>query len=279
MSALRSMYMSDLPTVLGIIDEHDDDDAESAEADYQHSGFENQFVFERDGAVIGVTGHRPVDGTDNTHWLSWTYLQKSMTGQGLGTQMLTELLSKVREANGRRIFVKISDYEDPEGNRIYENALKLYQSAGFQVEVRSVSFYDEGEDQLILGLDLQPRLDDVAEDDLKVAEEKPVMRFNGLYEIADTDGAYSFSWEVKASAGLFGKRIFSTDDLVLGLRSVKESGGRRVFLTFPSNLPLIHKPLQAAGFKYVGQLTDYYERGVHEFHFTHDLSNLESQTP
>lgn len=275
MSELRSMYMSDLPTVLAIIDEHDDDDAESAEADYQQSGFDNQFVLELDGTVIGVTGYRPVDGTDSTHWLSWTYLQKSLTGQGHGTRMFTELLGKVREAGGRKIFVKISDYEDPEGNRIYEHALKLYQSVGFEIEVRSVSFYDEGEDQLILGYELDPSPSNAGDDDLKVREEKPVMRFNGLFEIADTDGAYSFSWEVKASAGLFGKRSFSTEDLVLGLQSVKESGGRRVFLTFPSNLPLIHKPLQGAGFKYVGQLTDYYERGVHEFHFSHDLGGIE----
>ena len=105
-------------------------------------------------------------------------------------------------------------------------------------------------------------------------EEKPVIRFNGLHEIADSDGAYTFAWVVQDSIKLFGKRSFSVDDLMLGLRSVKEAGGRRVFLTFPSNLPLIHKPLQAAGFKFVGQLTDYYERGVHEFHFTHDLSAL-----
>ena len=148
-------------------------------------------------------------------------------------------------------------------------------SIGFQTEVISSDFYDDGEDQLILGLDLRTDDDEQADDDLKVQEEKPVMRFNGLYEIADTEGAYTFSWVVQDSIKLFGKRSFSAEDLSLGLQSVKEAGGRRVFLTFPSNLPLIHKPLQAAGFKYVGQLTDYYERGVHEFHFTHDLGDLQ----
>jgi GNAT superfamily N-acetyltransferase len=274
MSQLRTMYMSDLPQVLSIIEDVDEDDAESAEADYQQEGLDNQFVLEVDDKVVGVSGYREVSGTDNTYWLSWTYLQESMRGQGLGKDMLAEVLTKLRDLNARKLFVKISSYEDPLEGRVYERALKMYQSGGFETEVVSESFYDDGEDQLILGLTLQVDDDSASEDESKVEEEKPVIRFNGLHEIADTEGAYTFDWEVQESVKLFGKRNFSIDDLLLGLQSVKEADGRRVFLTFPSNLPLIHKPLQAAGFKYVGQLSDYYERGVHEFHFAHDLQDL-----
>jgi GNAT superfamily N-acetyltransferase len=274
MPELRTMYMSDLPQVLRIIDDVDEDDAESAEAEYQQEGFDNQFVLEVDGEVVGVTGYREVSATDNTYWLSWTYLDESVRGKGLGKGMLADILTKLRDVKARKLFVKISSYEDAEDGRVYERALKMYQSSGFETEVVSESFYDDGEDQLILGLSLEAKDDDESDEELKVQEEKPVLRFNGLHEIADTDGAYTFAWEVQDSVKLFGKRSFSTEDLQLGLQSVKESGGRRVFLTFPSNLPLIHKPLQAAGFKYVGQLSDYYERGVHEFHFVHDLHNL-----
>jgi len=270
------MYMSDLQQVLSIINDVDEDDAESAEADYQQEGFENQYVLEVDGTVVGFFFYHDVGATDNTYWLSWTYLDESVRGQGLGKGMLNDLLDKLRNANGHKIFVKISSYEDPKDGRIYERALKMYQSRGFQTEVVSEDFYDDDEDQLILGLGLQADGGDAPDDALKVQEEKPVIRFNGLHEIADTDGAYTFSWIVQDSIKLCGKRSFSTADLLLGLQSVKEAGGRRVFLTFPSNLPLIHKPLQAAGFKYVGRLTDYYERGVHEFHFTHDLLDLQN---
>ena len=274
MPELRPMYMSDLPQVLRIIDDVDEDDAESAEADYEQEGFDNQFVLEVEGEVVGVTGYREVSATDNTYWLSWTYLDEAVRGQGLGKSMLADILTKLRDAKARKLFVKISSYEDPEEGKIYERALKMYQSSGFQTEVVSESFYDDGEDQLILGLNLRVESAGAVDDEVKVEDEKPVIRFNGLHEIADTDGAYPFAWEVRDSIKLFGKRSFSTEDLLLGLRSVKESGGRRVFLTFPSNLPLIHKPLQAAGFNYVGQLADYYERGVHEFHFVHDLHSV-----
>jgi len=274
MSNLRPMYMSDLPQVLKIIDAHDDDDAESAEADYQKNGFDNQFVLEAAGKVVGVTGYREVAATDNTYWLSWTYLDESMRGQGLGKGMLTELLDILRKANGRKIFVKVSNYEDPEDGKVYEKALNVYQSIGFEAELTGEDFYDDGEDQLILGLVLRADESEVSEEDLAIQDEKPAIRFDGLYEIGDSDGAYTFSWTVKEKVGLFGKRSFTADDLILGLKAAKEADARRVFLTFPSNLPLIHKPLQAAGFKYVGQLANYYERGVHEFHFSHDLSDL-----
>jgi hypothetical protein len=203
-------------------------------------------------------------------------LQKAQQGKGYGKAMLNQLLAKMREANLRKVFVKVSDYECPDDGKIYERAYKLYQSLGFEPEVITKNFYDDGESQHILGLKLQSQGDQLEAPE--VQDEKPVIRFNGLHEIAETEGSYTFNWTVKEKASLFGKRSFSVEDLQIGLRSVKSEGGRKVFLTFPSNLPLIHRPLQAAGFKYVGQVSDYYELGVHEMHFTHELENLELDT-
>ena len=274
MPALRPMNMSDLVKVIRIIETHDEDDGEAAEKDYLDSGVENQFVLERDGKIIGVAGYREVSGTDQTAWLTWTYLDEAYQGKGYGKSMVSDLLDKLRSLNARKIFTKVSDYEDPEDGKIYERALKMYQSLGFKQEVVSHDFYDEDEDQIILGLPLREEDSTFSEEESNVAEEKPIIRFDGLYEIAETEGAYSFSWVVKNKKTLFGKRCFTVEDLKIGLESVKSSGGRKTFLTFPSNLPLIHNPLQAAGFKYVGRLENYYEQGVHEFHFSHDLNNL-----
>ncbi|MFT5507649.1 MAG: ribosomal protein S18 acetylase RimI-like enzyme [Hyphomicrobiaceae bacterium] len=274
MPDLRAMQLGDLSRVLEIIDETDDDDAESAKEDYEHSGFDNQYVLEVNDTVVGVTGFRPIEGTDKTSWLSWTYLDPEEHGKGYGRGMLLDLLQMLRETDARKIFVKVSNYEDPEDGKVYERALQLYQSIGFELELTGNDFYDDGEDQLILGMDLRLGGEADSDEAIEIAEEKPIMRFSGLFEIADSDGAYSFEWTVKKTKSLFEKRGFSLADLVLGLDSVKKSGGRKVFLTFPSNLPLIHKPLQAAGFKYVGQLENYYERGVHEMHFAHSLENI-----
>jgi Acetyltransferase (GNAT) family. len=268
MSEFRPMYMSDLPRVVKIIDGHDDDDAEAAEEDYQKNGLDDQFVLEVEGKVVGVTGFRKVPATDNTAWLSWTYVDRAKCGQGYGKSMMNQLLSKLREADTRKIFVKVSTYEDPEDGKIYARAQKMYESVGFELEVTNKDFYDEAEDQLIYGLQLRQGGD---AEELEIIEEKPVIRFDGMFEIVESDGAYTFSWIVQEKKPLFGKRSFSDEDLLIGLHAVKNDGGRKVFLTFPSNLPLIHKPLQAVGFKYVGDLKDYYERGVHEMHFSHNL--------
>lgn len=273
MPELRAMCFADLNNAVSIIQAHDEDDAEAAEADYRDSGFDNQYGLEVDGNLVGVTGYRDVPGTDQCYWLSWTYLDPSFRGQGLGKGMLLELIETLRSENARKLFVKVSDYEDPELGKIYQPALQVYQGLGFKEEVVSNDFYDEGENQIILGLYLRDDEDQLEQDPV-VSEEKPIIRFDGLFEIAETEGAYSFSWVVKETKKLFGKRNFSVEDLQLGLESVKNEGGRKVFLTFPSNLPLIHNPLQTAGFKYVGQLQNYYEHGVHEYHFTHDLNDL-----
>ncbi|MDH5181110.1 MAG: GNAT family N-acetyltransferase [Gammaproteobacteria bacterium] len=272
MAELRPMYMSDLNTVVKIIEATDEDDAEEAREIYQEYGVEGQFVLEHDNKIIGVIGYSEVPGTDGTYWLSWTYLDPAFQGLGMGKQMLNDLLNMLREKNGRKIFVKVSDYDDPEDGRVYERAMKLYESVGFVEELVGKDFYDEGENQHIYGLKLRDAASD-EEDEVEIADEKPVIRFDGMYEIGDSDGAYTFSWTVKDNKGLFEKRNFTVEDLRLGIDAVRNEGGRKIFLTFPSNLPLIHTPLQAAGFKFVGRLTDYYEKGVHELHFTHDLGN------
>lgn len=260
--------MSDTASVIEIISDHDDDDGEAAEAEFQDEGVEGHFVLVDGADVLGISGYREIENCDATYYLSWTYLDEDYQGKGLGKKLLADVLDRLRNQDARKIFVKVSDYEE-DGKNVYAAALSMYKSFGFEVEVVGQDFYDDGESQTILGLELKPQ-----SEDLSVADEKPVIRFNGLFEIAETDGAYTFAWIVEKSAGFFGKRSFTPEDLEVGISSVKEQGGRKIFLTFPSNLVLIHRPLQAVGFKYVGQLKDYYEEGLHELHFSHDLDGI-----
>lgn len=265
---VREMYMSDTASVIEIIGDHDEDDGEAAESEFQDEGVEGHFVLVDGDEVLGISGYREVENCDATYYLSWTYLDEDYRGKGLGKKLLSDVLERLRDLDARKVFVKVSDYEE-EGENVYAAALSMYKSFGFEIEVVGQDFYDDGESQTILGLEFKPQSEDMA-----VVDEKPVIRFNGLFEIAETDGAYTFAWIVEKSAGFFGKRSFTPEDLEVGISSVKEQGGRKIFLTFPSNLVLIHRPLQAVGFKYVGQLKDYYEEGLHELHFSHDLEEI-----
>lgn len=272
MTTLRPMYMSDLVTVLKIIDAHDEDDATAAEDDYQSDGIENQFVLELGEKIIGVTGYRAIEASDNSYWLSWTYLSPDYQRQGLGRQLLQQLTDKLREKSARKLFVKVSDYCE-DGKKLYENAFHAYRSFGFTEEVINRDFYEEGESQHILSFDFSNKSQNVESEaqGKKIIEERPNIQFCGLYEIAETDGSYSFRWEVKETKKLFAKRNFTAADVQTGIDAAKEQGARKIYLTFPSNLPLIHKPLQDAGFDYVGCLSDYYEDGIHEYHFVYSF--------
>jgi ribosomal protein S18 acetylase RimI-like enzyme len=263
------MTEADIDRVVDVIDSHDDDDAEDARHDFENNGIETQWVAEIKGAVAGICGYRQVPETFGTGWLSWTYVHKNHCGNGIGRQLFRYVIDHAIKAGAQKLFIKVSNYIDEDGHSVYLAATNLYASFGFECEIISKDLYDVGEDQLIYSKNLVP----TPNEEEKKETEKPVIRFVDIYEVAGTNGAYSFTWSVTRKS-LFQRRSFSVNDLQIGLRAVKERGGRIVFLTFLSNLPLIHLPLVRAGFKLVGELKNYYEPGVHELHFVHRLGSV-----
>lgn len=258
MKLLREMQTNDIDAVVELIYTHDEDDAEEAERSYREiGGTYDQYVLEHEGQVIGVTGYSVPPGCDRTYWLSWTYVHAEYTGMGYGRRMMTELIQHIKALDGRKLFIKISDYEDPEDGKIYAAALHLYQSMGFSLELTLNDFYDVGEAQMILGMRLQP------EEDKDVQEEYVPVQFNSVFEISETDGAYSFGWRED------GDSIFTTEDVQIGLDDVKADGARAVYLTFPENFSGVREPLLEAGFTEVGSLQDYYEDGIDDQHFVY----------
>ena len=127
--------------------------------------------------------------------LSWTYLSPEHQRQGLGKELLTQLTNKLREQGARKLFVKVSDYQE-DGEKLYDNAFHAYQAFGFSEELVNNDFYDEDENQHILCFSFAEHSDTPSDDELttNIVDEKPIIRFCGLYEIAETDGAYSFEW-------------------------------------------------------------------------------------
>ncbi len=267
MKLLREMQEADIDAVVALITAHEEDDGEEAENDYRASGgVQDQFVLEENGEIIGVTGFLSPPGCDNTHWLSWTYVHKDHTNQGKGRKILNELIEHLKQAGGRKLFVKVSDYVSEDDGAIYAAALHLYQSLGFSIEITLKDFYDAGEAQIILGLHLIPTDDNDAQ--FQTQDEQVPVEFNSVYEISETDDAYGFSWNTEGDA------LFSVEDVQIGLDRAKEEGGRVVFLTFPSNFSGVGEVLSKAGFVHEGVLQDYYEDGVHEDHYIYPLTPL-----
>ena len=256
--SIRQMLDEDIDAVLEIIDGHDEDDAEEAERDYQEMGIAGQFVMLLADQIIGVSGARRIDATDNTFKLSWTYVDEDHCGQGFGRQLLQHLLDEIHKANGRKIFVYVSDYIDEDGVSIYATAMKLYQSIGFIEELKIEDYYDKGESLSVLGLELKQADADFEE----CVIESPKIIFQELYPVAETENTYSVSWKVK----MFGNS-FSPSDVKLIVNAAYDVKANLVLISFPSNFDNVAMPLFEAGFSQVGQLKDYYENSVHEDHY------------
>ncbi len=104
------------------------------------------FVCEEAGHVVGVTGYCPDDEAEDVYWLNWYFVRKNLTRQGHGRFLLDYVIKDVKENGARKLYVDTSD--DP----FYVSAVRLYKAVGFKEEARLKDFYEDGEDQIILGL-------------------------------------------------------------------------------------------------------------------------------
>ncbi|MGK0270578.1 MAG: ribosomal protein S18 acetylase RimI-like enzyme [Cocleimonas sp.] len=261
MNHLREMQPEDIRPVFEVIESQDEEDAEEALAGYQEiGGTMDNYVMVVNNRVIGVTGYATPLGCDETHWLAWTYIHDDYANQGNGRIMLTELIQYLKDKGGRMLFVKVSDYVDEEDGAIYAAALHLYKSLGFKEQLVHKNYYDEDESQTILAL----RLKD-SETSTEVETEDCPVEFNAVFEIAETDGAYSFGWHDEADS------VFTPEDVSIGIQQARKDNARAVFLSFPQNYSKVRETLIASGFTQSGMLTDYFEDGVHEEHFTYVL--------
>jgi ribosomal protein S18 acetylase RimI-like enzyme len=268
------MLDDDIDAVVDLIFSHDEDDAAEAQRFYRVlNGCHGQFVLEENSVVIGATGFDAPTGCDQSYWITWTYVHDEHTNRGVGRKMLTELFDYLQQQGGRKLFVKVSDYVDPEAGAIYAAALHLYQSMGFSIEVQHDDFYGVGEAQIILGMRLQQEQEHSA-----VAQQQVAIHFNEIFEIGETEGSWSFGWHEQKGGG--SDAPFTAEDLQTGLDAVREEGARCVFLSFPSNYAGIHEPLIESGFSEAGSLKDYYADGIDELHYAYYFNQkLLASTP
>jgi hypothetical protein len=200
--------------------------------------------------------------------LSWTYLDPAEKGQGLGQKMLQDMVDKMRAGDIRKVFVSTSDYEDPEEGPLYAAAHRMYEAAGFRPELTHPDYYEPGEAQIIYGLPLA----DIPSE-RQIAPDDSAAFFNGLNEIPETEGIYVINWEVAKKRLLSRQKPqqFTQQDLEIGIERAREWSARSIFIAFPSNMPNVLPPLEAAGFFEEGRLKDYYEDGLDEVHFRFNL--------
>lgn len=257
-SIFRPMSQRDVATALAIIEDHDEDDFECAEATYGKS-LAGQYVLEHNSKVIGVTGANQIEGTDRSFVISWTYLQRNFIGRGQGRLMMESLIERITAQDARKLFVSTSDYIDPELGDIYRDAREAYRAIGFSEELRHQDYYDRGEAQLCYGLRIQNDFDETPTE----TNEKRI-RLTDIDEIDECDGAYWLAWELDDEGT-------EPKDFQMICEQVRDWGGRVIFMAFPSDVALAAEFMTRCRFRQDGTLQDYYQDGVHENHYRFDL--------
>lgn len=248
---LKPMQLTHLAAALAIIDETDDDDAREAEASLRDEGLEGMFVLLHRGQVIGLTGYDLDEQVPDIAWLSWTYLTKSYAGEGYGSQMMNNLLGKLKDQGVRKLFIATSDYDDF-GKQLYADAHRMYEDFGAEVELKIPQFHGTREAKIIYGLNNPEFVPGPAEP----ASVKNGLRIrDGAFE-AESDRVMGLVWR-ETDEGLSGMEE--------ALQDARRQYAKQVSLAVPSDLSEANTAaLMSHGFEKVGQLKDYYSPGLHQ---------------
>jgi RimJ/RimL family protein N-acetyltransferase len=258
----REMKGSDLDAVLEIIRNHDQDDSEYAEETYESSEMKGHYVLTERGKIIGVTGYSPIEETDNSYWLSWTYLAESVRGRGLAEGMLQELMERLGRQGARKLFVNTTDFSDPDLDPLHEDSKKLYESLGFRLELSYKDYYTPGESRLTYAR----RLGALYGLRPKVEPDPAGIELLEIFEIEETDGAYAIDWDYSENGGMF-----TTKDLESLASEAREDEARCMFVGFPSDLTQVPDVMKQSRFVECGRLVDFYQDGLDEIHYRLDL--------
>lgn len=244
---LRPMQDEDIPKIVEIIGQTDEDDAENAEEMFRgRQGCQGMFVLWYQGVRVGVTGFEPSEGGPNVVWLSWTYMDEDASGDGLGRFMVEELLGMLNRQKVRKIFISTSDYKE-DGELIYGAAHAFYEQLGAEIELTVPDFYDDGENRLIYGLNNPGMAKQESFDGLGDRG----VTFLDLAEDDESEDVGAIAWEETEDGSVNGL------DQILGLAHSRNY--RQCVVALPADISDIATPsLEQNGFKRVGALTDFY---------------------
>ena len=85
--------------------------------------------------------------TKDVYWLGWFYTHQDFEGNNIGGKLLGFMIKHLSDS-ARKLYV------DTSSDSFYRPALNLYLKNGFQIEAVLRDYYEDGEDQIILGMNL-----------------------------------------------------------------------------------------------------------------------------
>lgn len=255
---LRPITQADVREAISIIEDLDEDDAESAAAMYAEDLL-GHFVLVADNRLIGVTGAVPIEETEAAYILGPTHILRHETAGSL-SMLIQELIQRLSESGGRKIFAHLSDYIDPEDGDVYAKLRRALADQSFHEELRHDNFYDIGETEIVYGRRL-------TEGSVRsVTPDHRNIRLTDMDLISETDGCYWIGWELDETADPLSRGDFQK---VFDL--VSQWGARSLFMALPAGISSVDETMRRAKFRFAGRILDFYEDGVDQVRFRYDL--------
>jgi len=110
-----------------------------------------RFVGAFDGdQLLGYACWGPTPGTSGTYDLYWIVVDREHQGEGIGTQLLREVESRLRAPGSQLLVVETSSRAD------YAATRKFYEARGYTRAARVPGYYAPGDDLVIYTKDLTP---------------------------------------------------------------------------------------------------------------------------
>lgn len=152
-TTVRPMVAGDKPAIMGIlrlIREFTPEEVSVAEelidAYLEASSSSGYLVFvaEVNSVVTGYVCYGLTPLTKGTWDVYWVAVDPEGQGQGVGRALMAFAEGKIKESQGRLVFVETSGRPD------YDKTRRFYRSLGYRVAARIADFYSPGDDKLIL---------------------------------------------------------------------------------------------------------------------------------
>lgn len=100
-------------------------------------------TYQQDGRVVGFAYYAPAAMTERTWYLWWIAVDKSLHGQGLGSQLLHFAEEEIQGRQGRHLLIETSSLPH------YEPTRRFYLKHQYEQVAEIPDFYADGDNMVV----------------------------------------------------------------------------------------------------------------------------------
>lgn len=96
-----------------------------------------------DNKLVGYSCYGKIPCTETSYDLYWIVVDQELRGSGLGTKLLEETESKIKDLNGLNIYIETSSRD------VYKRTRSFYLKNDYEIATIFKDFYSKGDDKFV----------------------------------------------------------------------------------------------------------------------------------